>query len=81
LQEEKVEEVQRGDANGTLDDDARWARSRTGWAPRFHLPEDDMDKGETLLDHQTLIETKLDDKFFGGWSLIGNSRHGSWSTD
>lgn len=25
-----------------------------------------MDEGETLLDHQTFIETKLDDKFFGG---------------
>lgn len=54
------------ETNGELDEAARWDRNRTGWAPRFHIPEDDMDEGETLLDHQTFIETKLDDKFFGG---------------
>ncbi|KKZ61256.1 hypothetical protein EMCG_04129 [[Emmonsia] crescens] len=55
------------ETNGELDEAAKWDRNRTGWAPRFHIPEDDMDEGETLLDHQTFIETKLDDKFFGDW--------------
>ncbi|KAL2369755.1 hypothetical protein RJ035_005949 [Blastomyces gilchristii] len=55
------------ETNGELDEAARWDRHRTGWAPRFHTPEDDMDEGDTLLDHQTFIETKLDDKFFGDW--------------
>ena len=39
--------------------------SKTGWAPRFGNPGDD-DEG-TLLDHQDLLESKLDDKFFGDW--------------
>ncbi|KAK2790498.1 hypothetical protein FQN52_005515 [Onygenales sp. PD_12] len=56
-----------GEPNGELTEEERWARSRTGWAPRFHVPEDDLDEGETLLDHQTFIETRLDDKFFGDW--------------
>ncbi|PGH12434.1 hypothetical protein AJ79_04270 [Helicocarpus griseus UAMH5409] len=59
--------VEQTETNGELDEAARWDRNRTGWAPRFHVPEDDMDEGETLLDHQTFVETKLDDKFFGDW--------------
>ncbi|PSN65104.1 tricalbin [Corynespora cassiicola Philippines] len=51
-----------------LDDDARW--ERVGWAPRFGMPGsedlDDDDEG-TLLDHQTWLEGKLEDKFFGDW--------------
>lgn len=40
---------------------------RVGWAPRFgegSLTE--AEANETLLDKATLLETKLDDKFFGG---------------
>jgi hypothetical protein len=40
---------------------------RVGWAPRFGegtLTE--AEANETLLDKATLLETKLDDKFFGG---------------
>ncbi|ODH23066.1 hypothetical protein ACO22_05420 [Paracoccidioides brasiliensis] len=55
------------ETNGELTEAERWDRNRTGWAPRFHIPKDDFDEGETLLDHQTFIETKLDDKFFGDW--------------
>lgn len=54
-------------ANGQpLDDEAaRWAK--VGWAPRFGLPGSmDDDEGTTLLDHQTWLEGKLEDKFFGG---------------
>ncbi|WEW58994.1 Tricalbin-2 [Emydomyces testavorans] len=50
-----------------LSDEERWARDRTGWAPRFHIKEDEVDEGEMLLDHQTLLESKLDEKFFGDW--------------
>ena len=48
-----------------MDEDLRWARDRTGWAPRFEVPKSDDDEG-TLLDHQTFLEGRLDDKFFGG---------------
>ncbi len=50
-----------------MDDDKRWARDRTGWTPRFVREDDPEDHDEaTLLDHQTFLEGKLDDKFFGG---------------
>lgn len=54
--------------NGAMSEDMRWARDRTGWAPRFEIPRADEDEG-TLLDHQTFLEGKLDDKFFGGMWL------------
>lgn len=48
-------------------DDLRWARDRTGWAPQFEKPQTEEEKAEgTLLDHQDFLESKLDDKFFGG---------------
>ena len=54
--------------NGHLshDDTARYAK--TGWAPRFgqgSITEEEA--AESLLDHQTVLESKLDDKFFGDW--------------
>ncbi|KAG9895403.1 tricalbin, partial [Aureobasidium melanogenum] len=43
-----------------------WAK--VGWAPRFgQLPDSASVQGENLLDHQTMLEGKLDDKFFGDW--------------
>ncbi|KAL4991822.1 hypothetical protein BDW68DRAFT_127780 [Aspergillus falconensis] len=58
-EEKKVEEV---------DDAQRWARDRTGWAPRFIHEETQEEHDEaTLLDHQTFLEGKLDEKFFGDW--------------
>ena len=55
-------------ANGhlTRDDAARY--TKTGWAPRFgqgSITEEEA--AESLLDHQTFLEGKLDDKFFGDW--------------
>lgn len=48
-------------------EDMRWDRNRTGWAPGFVHEATDEEKEEgTLLDHQTFLEGKLDDKFFGG---------------
>jgi hypothetical protein len=51
-----------------LDDALRWARNRTGWAPKFEDKKDGQkaDEGGTLLDHPTFLEGKLGDKFFGG---------------
>ncbi|KAF1846140.1 tricalbin [Cucurbitaria berberidis CBS 394.84] len=49
------------------DDDARW--ERVGWAPRFGMPgseDPDQDEG-TLADHQTWLESRIEDKFFGDW--------------
>jgi hypothetical protein len=50
--------------NGFADpeDNDRWVE-RTGWAPRFGNPADDE---ESPLDHQTWVEQRLDEKFFGG---------------
>jgi hypothetical protein len=52
--------------NGLLDDDedARWIE-RAGWAPRFGSG-DSGEEAESLLDHQTWVEGKLEDKFYGG---------------
>ncbi|KKK26384.1 hypothetical protein ARAM_006295 [Aspergillus rambellii] len=51
-----------------MDDEARWARDRTGWAPQFAQEETKQEHDDaTLLDHQTLLESSLDDKFFGDW--------------
>lgn len=50
-----------------VSEDMRWDRNRTGWAPGFVHEATDEEKEEgTLLDHQTFLEGKLDDKFFGG---------------
>ncbi|KAF7188486.1 hypothetical protein HII31_10148 [Pseudocercospora fuligena] len=53
------------DANGHIvkgpDDDY----SQVGWAPRFGNPADKEDM--LPQDHQTFLEGKIDDKFFGDW--------------
>lgn len=54
--------------NGTVpieeDENQRWIE-RTGWAPRFGNGETG-EVVESLADHQTWVEGKLADKFFGG---------------
>jgi Ca2+-dependent lipid-binding protein len=46
--------------------DERW--ERVGWAPRFGMPGSDEPVEEgSMLDHQTLLESQLDDMFFGDW--------------
>lgn len=50
----------------SAEENARWVQ-RVGWAPRFGtgaFPEDDDD--DDIQDQQTWVETRLDDKFFGG---------------
>ncbi|KAL5118587.1 Tricalbin-2 [Pleosporales sp. CAS-2024a] len=49
------------------DADAKWAR--VGWAPRFGMPgADDPDPDDgTMLDHQTWLESRIHDKFYGDW--------------
>ena len=59
-------------ANGHLhqDDKARY-EDRVGWAPRFGQGSiTQAEAEESLLDHQTWVESKLDDKFFGGKDCI-----------
>ena len=55
-------------ANGVLPEQERWARDRVGWEPRFGTGETAEEKEDTrnLLDHQTFLEGKLDEKFYGG---------------
>ena len=54
-------------ANGhapEADPDDEWAR--VGWAPRFGMPgSENQEEEASLLDHQTWLEGKLEDKFFG----------------
>ncbi|KAK3173796.1 hypothetical protein OEA41_007128 [Lepraria neglecta] len=55
--------------NGNInhDENERYVQ-KTGWAPRFgqgSITEEEA--GASLLDHATLLETKLDEKFFGDW--------------
>lgn len=55
--------------NGHMEkeDQERWVE-RAGWAPRFgNGSSGDSIKSESLADHQTWVEGKLDDKFFGDW--------------
>jgi len=48
------------------DENAHWVE-RTGWAPRFGQGSiTELEGTENMLDHQTFLEGKLDDKFFGG---------------
>ncbi|KAL9050095.1 MAG: hypothetical protein Q9162_006833 [Coniocarpon cinnabarinum] len=69
----KVETVSRassvrGSRAGSLgNEDMRWARDRVGWAPRFGYGDPADDEGPNLLDHQTLLESKLDEKWYGDW--------------
>ncbi|KAK5013480.1 Tricalbin-2, partial [Cryomyces antarcticus] len=51
-------------AHNALVADDKYAR--VGWAPRFGNPGEKEDDGSTLLDHQTWLEGKLEDKFYGG---------------
>ncbi len=54
-------------ASGVVDkeDYESWV-ARTGWAPRFGTGDPKDDEGTSLLDHETWLEGKIDDKFFGG---------------
>ena len=61
--------------NGQIDpeDYDRWV-ARTGWAPRFgNGDSDSIVEEENIADHQTWVEGKLDDKFFGGEPMRSNT--------
>ncbi|KAI9814697.1 MAG: hypothetical protein M1832_005696 [Thelocarpon impressellum] len=48
------------------EENARW-EERVGWAPRFgtgSIKDEEIEDGR---DHQTWVETRLEDKFFGDW--------------
>jgi hypothetical protein len=52
------------------EDYERWVE-RTGWAPRFGNGDSSESlMGESLVEHQTWIEGKLDDKFYGGMFYV-----------
>ncbi|KAK5938244.1 Tricalbin-2 [Knufia obscura] len=53
--------------NGFHPEEDNW--KKTGWAPRFGSGETEEDKQDDALisDHQTFLEGKLDDKFYGDW--------------
>ncbi|KAL1843757.1 hypothetical protein VTJ49DRAFT_138 [Mycothermus thermophilus] len=41
--------------------------SKTGWAPRFGWPTESVQEGESMLDHQTWVESQLPEQFYGDW--------------
>lgn len=55
--------------NGHIHHDEAAQYVKVGWAPRFGQGDlTEAEAGESLLDHETFLESKLDDKFFGGES-------------
>jgi Ca2+-dependent lipid-binding protein len=51
-----------------LKDDENNFEEKTGWAPRFGASTLTKEEANvSLLDHQTFLEAKLDDKFYGDW--------------
>jgi Ca2+-dependent lipid-binding protein len=56
-------------ANRIAPEQERWAADKTGWAPRFGdgMTATEREDTSTLLDHQTFLEGRLDEKFFGDW--------------
>ncbi|CAG8061887.1 unnamed protein product [Penicillium salamii] len=63
-----ADEATKADEGKPIDDDLRWARDRTGWAPKFVTEKlEGLDDEGTLLDHQTFLEGRIPDKFFGDW--------------
>ncbi|KAI1868719.1 uncharacterized protein JN550_006294 [Neoarthrinium moseri] len=73
------------DADGktadSKEDDAALA-AKVGWTQRFGWPNESITEGESLLDHQTWVEGKISDKFFGDWyhnaAVIGFACLSSW---
>lgn len=64
--------------NGHVQKDEADRYAKTGWAPRFGNGQGSLTSGEaeeSLLDHTTLLESKLDDRFFGGMYGSRKSRH------
>jgi hypothetical protein len=60
--------------NGHIDQDENeaWV-TKAGWAPRFGNGESSASVEEvSYADHQTWVEGKLDDKFFGGKFFISS---------
>ncbi|TDZ26421.1 Uncharacterized protein Cob_v001085 [Colletotrichum orbiculare MAFF 240422] len=56
--------------------------TRTGWAPQFGWPADDLHESTSLLDHSTWLESNIPDKFYGDWyhnaAIIGFACIFSW---
>ncbi|CAK4031807.1 related to membrane bound C2 domain (vp115) [Lecanosticta acicola] len=52
-------------ANGHVGRDGEEEFAKVGWAPRFGNPADNEEV--IYQDHQTFLEGKIDDKFFGDW--------------
>ncbi|KAI9659031.1 MAG: hypothetical protein M1821_001991 [Bathelium mastoideum] len=51
--------------HGHIEEDERWARDRVGWQPRFGHPDEEDETN--MLEHETWLEDKLQDKFYGDW--------------
>lgn len=61
-------------ANGQTDEDEEDDWGKTGWEPRFGWPTEPANEGESMLDHATLVESQLPEKFFGGKLLYVSPR-------
>lgn len=64
ISSEKGAAITNGDISA--DEKSQWVE-KVGWAPRFGQGSiTEAEATESLLDHQTFLESKLDDKFYGG---------------
>lgn len=52
--------------NGKAADGVEMGPETTGWSPQFGWPVESVMEGESLLDHQTWLEGKIPDKYYGG---------------
>lgn len=66
-------DVEDGAANGHISTDEKKSyEEKTGWAPRFGQGDLTAEEADaSLLDHQTWLESRLDEKFFGGTRMHG----------
>ncbi|KAK4164216.1 C2 domain-containing protein [Cladorrhinum sp. PSN259] len=68
--------------DGADDDDDAEDWLKVGWAPRFGWPNDSLLQEASMLDHSTLLESQLPEKFFGDWyhnaAVIAFACFSSW---
>ncbi|KAF7531281.1 hypothetical protein G7054_g9026 [Neopestalotiopsis clavispora] len=56
-----------GGHTATEQEDKEALAAKVGWTSQFGWPHESVLEGESLLDHQTWVEGKIPDKFYGDW--------------
>ena len=67
ISEPTANEVTEQTNGHVADDEEKEIRERVGWKSRFGQGDlTEAEANESLLDHATFLESRLDEKFFGG---------------